>query len=133
MGFRLHRVWSAPRGELGASWELPQDEGRKPVGRRLGGRSLRREDAASQWVSLKPLPTQGLGGAFCRKTCFPSLRAFPPETSVWTSARPHTKLPIAGAARCLHFHSAASENQGFLPWPEDLNLDISRKLRMQKA
>ena len=35
--------------------------------------------------------------------------------------------------KCLHFRSAASENQGFLPWPIDLNLDITRKLRMEEA
>lgn len=88
IGFRLHRVWSAP----GESWglpELPKMRGTKSAGRRLGGRSLRREDAALQWVPLRHLLTQGLGGAFCRKM-LPSLRAFPPETSAGTSARPRT-------------------------------------------
>ena len=123
----------SPQGRAGG---LPGASPRRgaQISREEAGRPLPEKRRCSLTVGTPEAPPDlGPGGAFCRKACFPSLRAFSPETSVGTSASPHTKLPIAGAARCHHFHSAASENQGFLSWPKDFDPDITRKLRMEET
>ena len=90
-----------------------------------------RGSAASHWTSLRSLPTQDFYRAFPQKACPSSLRGSPLETSGAT--RPHVKHPTAGQPDALIFTWHPVKLQGLLPQPEDFNLSINKKLRIEEA
>lgn len=64
---------------------------------------------------------------------FSRFQGAPPETPLGTSARPLAKQPIEGQPYAPNFTQHPVKFQGLMPQPENFNLNVNKKPRMERG
>lgn len=119
---------TGPGQPLGESWGLlgasPKERGES---KEEAGRLLPEKGHMQPHTGCP----QGPSGAFQKENMFSRFQGAPLKTPLGTSARPLAKHPIAGQLYAPGFTQHTVKFRGLMPQPEDFNLNVNKKPRME--